>query len=145
MSHRIKDIDLEVSAMLWHPSASAHFRHCCDFPGHFTLASERIHAAFMNDRLYVGGVFRCTIPDRCRLFEYTLSKDAWDMLDTNISEFALASFESKLVLIGGLEHKVHDFEHSSRSLTNKVWAALCTCKLRNSTVHARHVIDEEIY
>ena len=95
-------------------------------------SSQTIRAVFVNDCLYVGGVLLGSIPDRCRLFEYTLSIDTWDILDTNISEFALASFESKLVLIGGREY---NFEHSSGSLlTNKVWVLSEQYELQDTTV-----------
>ena len=71
--------------------------------------------AFFNDHLYVGGVCNDSGREKCRLFEYSLSANTWDMFDTHIADFALASYKSTLMLIGGLEYRFCRFHSSEKS------------------------------
>ena len=83
-----------------------------------------IQTVCLNDHLYVGaGVFCGAEHDKCRLYEYSLALNTWDIFDTHLAEFALASYKSKLLFLGGREY---EFDHSSfctpkaKSLTNKI-------------------------
>ena len=51
---------------------------------------------------------------------YSLSADNWNVLDTGVSRFALASYESKLVLIGGRQRDTPHGNQWSWIYTNKV-------------------------
>ena len=84
-----------------------------------------IQTVCLNNHLYVGaGVFSGTEHDKCRLYEYSLTLNTWDIFDTHLAEFALASYRSRLILLGGREC---EFGQSSfctpktKSLTNKIW------------------------
>lgn len=85
-----------------HPSLSVHSKRCCDFPLKFEREIEAVQAVHLNDYVYVGEG-----SDSCRLFAYSLRADNWNVLDTprpGVFKFALASYKSKLVLIGGRQY-----------------------------------------
>ena len=69
----------------------------------------------------MGGVCNDSGREKCRLFEYSLSANTWDMFDTHIADFALASYKSTLMLIGGTEYEFCRFSSSEKSPTKKVW------------------------
>ena len=72
----------------------------------------------MKDKLYVGGgETPQSYKDDARLCIYTPTTDTWDTLDTPVCWFALTTFRSKLVLIGGLLCA----GEGTGSFTNKVW------------------------
>ena len=80
----------------------------------------------MNNHLYVAGEsfgLSGRDLDQCRLFEYSLSLDTWDIFDTHLSKFALASYKSNLLLIGGTEHEFYTVTSTEKSFgpQNKVW------------------------
>ena len=60
--------------------------------------------------------------DKCRFFEYSVTLNTWDIIDTHLAEFALASYHSKLMLVGGREC---EFDYhglcTQKPPTNKVW------------------------
>ena len=69
----------------------------------------------------MGGVYNDSEREKCRLFEYSLSANTWDMFDTHIANFALASYKSTLMLIGGIEYEFCRFSSTEKSPTNKIW------------------------
>jgi hypothetical protein len=86
-----------------HPSLSIHSQRCCDFPLKFEKEIEAVQAVHLNDCVYVGEGY-----NSCRLFAYSLRADNWNVLDTprpGVFKFALASYKSQLVLIGGLQYE----------------------------------------
>lgn len=84
-----------------------------------------IQTVCLNDHLYVGAGAICgSERDRCRLFEYSIALDTWDILDTHLAEFALASYHSKLTLLGGREYEFDGHGMctlENKSPTNKLW------------------------
>ena len=62
-------------------------------------------AVWLKNQLYVGGG---TTPqgfeDDAKLYTYTPTTDMWHTIDTPMYLFALVSYNSQLVLIGGVEH-----------------------------------------
>ena len=85
-----------------HPSLSVHSKRCCDFPLKFEREIEAVQAVHLNDCVYVGEGY-----DSCKLFAYSPRADNWNVLDTprpGVFKFALASYKSKLVLIGGRQY-----------------------------------------
>jgi hypothetical protein len=86
-----------------HPSLSIHSKRCCDFPLNLEREIEAVQAVHLNDCVYVGEGY-----DSCRLFAYCLRADNWNVLDTprpGVFKFALASYKSQLVLIGGRQYE----------------------------------------
>ena len=74
-------------------------------------------AVWLGDKLYVGGgLTPGNIRNYARLYIYTPSTDTWNHIDTSVYYFALITYHSQLVLVGGREY-VDDWP-----VTNK----LCT-------------------
>ena len=97
-------------------------RCCTAFPGNLLFDGIRpIQTVCLNDHLYVGAGAICgSEHDKCRLFEYSVMLNTWDILDTHLAEFALASYHSKLILLGGRECEF-DSTQKTKSPTNKIW------------------------
>lgn len=99
-------------------------QHCAAFPGNILFDGNRpIQTLYLNDHLYVGAGALCgSERDKCRLFEYSITLNTWDIIDTHLAEFALASYHSKLILVGGRECEFDDHGLCTRKPpTNKVW------------------------
>ena len=101
-------------------------------------------AVWLGDKLYVGGGFTSgskgrrrrdiirvrlrpgpetslTLEGRkddARLCIYTPTTDTWSVIDTPVYYFALVTYHSQLVLVGGMEYVG---EESVRPVTNKLW------------------------
>ena len=56
--------------------------------------------------------------DAARLYIYTPSTDIWNHINTPVYRFALITYHSQLVLVGGLEYIS---EGRERPVTNKLW------------------------
>ena len=114
------------SGILWHPSLKLNVdRHCAVFPGGLLFSGARpIQYVYLNDHLYVGGVYPGSEREMCRLFEYSVTLNTWDLFDIDLADFALASYQSKLLLLGGRECKFDPdgfCRTKSESPTKKVW------------------------
>jgi hypothetical protein len=101
-------------------------RRCEAFPGNLLFDGARpIQTVYLNDHLYVGAGAICgSGRDKCRLFEYSITLNTWDILDTHLAEFALASYHSKLILLGGREYECDGHglcTPKTKSPTNKLW------------------------
>ena len=72
---------------------------------------QRAQAVWLEDKLYVGG--GVTLGTVAKLYIYTPSTDTWDEMDTPVYCFALITYHSQLILIGGNEC-------GNRSATNKL-------------------------
>ena len=76
-------------------------------------------AVCMRDKLYVGGgVAVGSNRDAARLYIYTPTTDTWNHIDTPVYQFALITYHSQLVLVGGLEYVG---EWNGGPVTNKLW------------------------
>ena len=73
----------------------------------------------MKDKIYIGGggTFGSR-RDAAKLYVYTPSTDSWDTLDTPVYWFALTTYNSELVLIGGWKYVS---ENIMGKLSNKLW------------------------
>ena len=77
------------------------------------------HAVWLGDKLYVGGgVTTGSKRDRARLYIYTPTTDTWSHINTPVYYFALTTYHSQLVLVGGREF-VGD--RRDGPVTNKLW------------------------
>ena len=114
------------NGILWHPSLKLNVdRHCAVFPGGSLFTRVRpVQSVYLNDHLYIGGVYPGSQREMCRLFEYSVSLNTWDIFDIDLADFALASYQSKLLLLGGRECKFDPngfCRTKSESPTKKVW------------------------
>ena len=98
-----------------HPLASLEWRECRESPVHFSSAE----AVCLKDKVYVaGGVKFGSLRGDARLYIYTPATNAWTTLDTPVYFFALTTYHSQLVLVGG---KVYVGENIEGERTNKLW------------------------
>ena len=113
------------NSILWHPSLKLDHDQCAAFPrGMLFTGTKPIQTVYLNDHLYVGGLYCGSERDKCRLFEYSPLLNTWDVVDIHLAEFALASYKLKLVLLGGTEYDFHCnsvCSPTSKGPTNKVW------------------------
>ena len=69
--------------------------------------ATRMHdaqAVLLCDKLYVRGGYSMSLTpevDNSKLYIYTLTIDTWDVLDTPVYWFALTTYHSQLILVGG--------------------------------------------
>ena len=80
-------------------------------------------AVFFEGNLYVGGGVTTDDPeiklrDGASLYIYAPTADLWEAVDTPVSLFALTTYDSQLVLVGGVEYVG---ESQPGPLTNKLW------------------------
>ena len=78
------------------------------------------HAVWLKDKVYVGGGRwgSGNYRDEARLYVYSPATDTWTTLDTPVHGFALTTFHSQLVLVGGSKYVG---ESMSGDITNKLW------------------------
>ena len=77
------------------------------------------NAVWLKDKVYMGGGWTSgNRRDDARLYIYTPATDAWTTLDTPVHRFALTTYHSQLVLVGG---KKYVGEIVEGKLTNKLW------------------------
>ena len=77
-----------------------------------------VHAIWLKDKVYVGGVTPLTFRSDARLYIYTPATDTWTTLDTPVCLFGLTTYHSQLVLVGGREYVG---EVDGGEPTNKLW------------------------
>ena len=74
---------------------------------------------WLGDKLYVGGGLTSgTERDHARLYFYTPTTDTWSHINTPVCWFALITYHSQLVLVGGREYVG---EWIDGPVTNKLW------------------------
>ena len=92
-------------------------------------------ALWLKDKLYVGGglipkSFRNTL---CQcLFVYSPNTDTWSTLETPVYSFALTTYRSQLVIVGGWTYDECDFRWGSP--TDKVWILNKHVKLEETVI-----------
>ena len=98
-----------------HPCASLKWKECRRLP----KGMHDAQAGWLRDELYVGGGLTSgSHRDDARLYIYTPTTDAWNHIDTPVYWFALITYHSQLVLVGGCEYIS---EWRERPVTNKLW------------------------
>ena len=75
-------------------------------------------AVWLGDKLYVGGGVTSGSKSNARLYSYTPTTDTWSEIDTPVYWFALSTYHSQLVLVGGREYVG---EGRDGPATNKLW------------------------
>ena len=98
-----------------HPYAELEWRECKRLP----VGMCDAQAVWLEDKLYVGGGSTSgSVRNDARLYIYTPSTDTWNHINTSVYWFALITYHSQLVLVGGLEYVG---EGSIGPVTNKLW------------------------
>jgi hypothetical protein len=98
-----------------HPCAELEWRESRSLPVHMGDAQ----AVWLGDKLYVGGGWISgSVRDRARLYIHTPTTDTWSHIDTPVYYFALITYHSQLVLVGGREFVG---EGRDGPVTNKLW------------------------
>ena len=100
-----------VQVDILHPLASLEWKWCkaplVDIGG--------AQAVWLEGKVYVGGGTTFgNRRDAARLYIYTPATDTWAILDTPVYRFALTTYHSRLVLVGGREY-------AGGSPTDKLW------------------------
>ena len=102
-----------------YPLTSLKWTECSNLPVDMCDAQ----AVWLKDKFYVGGgqTPKAFIPDDALcLYVYTPNKDTWNSLETPVSGFALTTYRSQLVIVGGVIYN-RDCGLGLRIPTNKLW------------------------
>ena len=76
-------------------------------------------AVWLGDKLYVGGGFTSGRQrDNASLYMYTPTTDTWSRINTPVYFYALITYRSQLVLVGGKEYAGEGIDGP---VTNKLW------------------------
>ena len=98
-----------------HPYAKLKWRECWSLP----VRMRDAQAVWLGDKLYVGGgATTGSRRDMARLYIYTSTTDTWSYINTPVCSFALVTYHSQLVLVGGW---VLVGDGRVGSVTNKLW------------------------
>ena len=85
-----------------HPFTALEWKACTNPPENLIHGSQSV---YMNDKVYVSGrtSIYCEIITRsaASLYIYTPATDEWDKIDTPVYGYALTTYHSQLVLVGG--------------------------------------------
>ena len=82
----------------------------------FPVGMSDATAVWQGDKLYVGGGTSAHRRDDARVYIYNPTTDTWDTpIDTPVNGFALTTYRSQLVLVGGREYA------GDESYVNKLW------------------------
>ena len=100
---------LSLRADLLDPLVSLHWEKRNDLPAPVAGA----HSVWLNGKLYVGGgyIFGGSF---AQLLVYSPSEDSWEVIPTPTEHYALATYHSQLVLVGGRDP-------TTDKSTSKVW------------------------
>ena len=114
---RIFYVLLQVDIL--HPFASLAWRECKKSP----VGISDAQAIMLGDRLYMGGGSTSgSRRNEARLYIYTPTTDTWGTMDTpdpGVCQFALTTYDSQLLLVGG---KKYVGEYSGPvTVTNQLW------------------------
>ena len=106
-----------VQIDILHPLASLEWRRCRGPP----VDVGEAQAVWLKDKVYVGGgATSGSRRDDARLYIYTPATDTWTTLDTPVCFFALTTYHSQLVLVGGRERASENILVYEPP-TNKLW------------------------
>ena len=96
-------------------------------------------AVWYKGKLYVGGGKAVKPRDSARLYVYTPQSDSWSSFSTPVSQFALAVYNSQLVLVGG--RKYNSAEDKLGPATSEILVVpnmgLGRCNLFSKMTHER--------
>ena len=103
---------LLLQSNILHPLASLEWQECSSLP------TSMLHpqAALLAGRVYLGGgvTSGMGMAEDAYVYIYDIKSNAWGGLHTPTYHYAVAAYQSQLVLLGGVEISTHD-------VTNQVW------------------------
>ena len=94
---------------LLHPLTSLEWSECDKMP----VGVFNVQAVVLENKVYIGGGSMSTGPSSILLI-YNFIEDSWGMLDTPTQWHALTSYNSQLVLVGGMDP-------NTGTATNQLW------------------------
>ena len=100
---------LSLRADLLDPLVSLHWEKRNNLP----VQIDSAHSVWLNGKLYVGGGLILSGAN-AQLLIYSPSEDSWEVIPTPTEHYALATYHSQLVLVGGLDP-------TTGKPTSKVW------------------------
>ena len=95
------------------PYVELKWKKCRSLP----VSMSNAQAVWMGDKLYVRRRKTLAKRDAARLYIYTPKTDTWISINTPVLDFALVTYRSQLVLVGGKEY----INGREGSVTNKLW------------------------
>ena len=100
---------LSLRADLLDPLVSLHWEKRNDLP----VEIDEAHSVWLNGMLYVGGGIIYS-GSSAQLLVYSPTEDSWEVIPTPTKHYALATYHSRLVLVGGCDPTTDE-------PTSKVW------------------------
>ena len=100
---------LQTQINLLHPLVSLEWRECSEMP----LVMCDAQGVVLGDKVYIGGG-DSTYHSPAVLLIYHCNDDSWDLLSTPTVNYALTTYNSQLVLVGGGDPKTNN-------ITNQLW------------------------
>ena len=100
---------LQTRINLLHPLVSLEWKECSEMP----LGMSDAQAVVLGDKVYIGGG-DSTHHSQAVLLIYDCHDDSWKTLDTPTVNYALTTYNSQLVLVGGRDP-------ITESITNQLW------------------------
>ena len=94
-----------------HPGASLQWSRCADLP----VGMAHAQAVLLKNKVYVGGGTTQDYATEATLCIYTPTTDTWATLPSPVIQSALTTYNSQLVLVGGVVA-------STSEITNQLWA-----------------------
>ena len=94
---------------LLHPLTSFEWSEHCDIP----VGMYNAQAVALGNKVYIGGGIMDP-GSSSRLLVYDYTKDSWDILDTPTQWYALTTYHSQVVLVGGMDP-------DTGRATNQLW------------------------
>ena len=107
MGHHITP-SLQPQVDLLHPLASLEWSERCEIP----VSIDDAQAVVLGTKVYIGGAMYPGLSSRLLIYDF--SKDSWDKLDTPTYLYALTTYHSQLVLVGGVDP-------DTKKATNQLW------------------------
>ena len=101
---------LQTQINLLHPLASLEWKECSEMP----LGMSDAQAVLLGEKVYIGGGDSTHDISPAVLLIYDCSNDSWDILDTPTVNYALTTYNSQLVLVGGRDP-------ITENITNQLW------------------------
>ena len=102
---------LQTQINLLHPLASLEWKECSEMP----LGMSDAQAVLLGEKVYIGGGDSTYDISPAVLLIYDCHNDSWKTLDTPTLNYALTTYNSQLVLVGGRDP-------TNKHVTNQLWA-----------------------
>ena len=104
-----------VQVDIFNPLVSLYWSKCSNLP----VRMRNAQAVCLKDKVYVGVFLEAVnMKDKGLLYIYTPLVDKWSTMETPVLYFALVTYQSHLVLVGGVDpHRLGPESHSNKLIT----------------------------